>query len=135
MGGRGARSGGRSGRAPNGYRTIGKIGSIKIIRNNTTGKGLPTKAHTKNAKYFGTDGSGKINQMRIFDKHGNPKQDIDWTHNFRINGKSYPKGTIHFHSWKNGRRIDDHKLPTPQQKRKYKSIIDRMNQGEQIKWE
>lgn len=41
MGGRGSSGGGRSGRAPNGYRTVGKIRNAKVIQDKKTGKGLP----------------------------------------------------------------------------------------------
>ena len=45
MGGRGASSGGRSGRAPRGYRTVGKIRGIPVIRNIIKKSGLPTSLY------------------------------------------------------------------------------------------
>ena len=73
MGGRGASSGGRRGRAPVGYRTTGFSSGIRIVRNIKTGKGLPRKSFRPNEKYFGTDSSGKIIQLRVFDKNKNAK--------------------------------------------------------------
>ena len=52
MGGRGASSGGRSGRAPRGYRTVGKIRGIPVIRNIIKKSGLPTRAPA-NSVYLG----------------------------------------------------------------------------------
>ena len=47
MGGRGASYGGRSGRAPRGYRTVGKVRGISVIRDNVKNKGLPPQAGSK----------------------------------------------------------------------------------------
>jgi len=98
MGGRGASSRGAS-RAPNGYRTVGRIGKNPVIRsNNKNSGGLPFKGKP-NSRYYGTDRRGKINQIRDYNKNGTPKRDYDWNHSFRENGKSYPKGTPHSHEW------------------------------------
>jgi len=131
MGGRGARSGGRSGRAPNGYRTIGKIGSIKIIRNNTTGKGLPRKAASGNAKYFGTDSAGNVNQLGLYGKSKGKKKDIDWSHPF----EGHPRGTVHAHTWKNGERSTDHVPLTKSEIKKYKETIEKATGRTDLKWE
>ena len=105
MGGRGANSGGKHGRAPAGYRTAGFVGGIRVVRNIKTGKGLPIKSFRPNEKYFGTDSSGGIIQLRIFDKNQNVKMDIDWSHSF----KGHPSGTVHYHIWENGNRLREHK--------------------------
>ena len=71
MGGRGASSGGRSGRAPRGYRTVGKAHGIPIIKSHSSkGKILPTKAKS-NAKYLGKTQYGTVKQLRVYDKNGN----------------------------------------------------------------
>ena len=129
MGGRGASSGGRSGRAPNGYRTIGKVGSVKVIRNNRTGKGLPPKAQPGRT-YFGTDGSGKVNQMRTYDKFSNAKKDYDWGHIFNGN----PANTVHSHSWKNGVRSTEHTRLTPSEIKRIRSQIEKSTGRKDFIW-
>lgn len=112
MGGRGASSGGAS-RAPNGYRTVGRIGKIPAIRGNR-GQGLPSKA-TPKSKMYRVDKSGKPSQYRQYDKKGKASKDIDWEHGH--NG--IPRGTPHTHDWKNGVRGDGRRL-TPAEMKKYK---------------
>lgn len=131
MGGRGASSGGRSGRAPKGYRTVGRMGGIKVIRNRLTGKGLPRESSTANANYMGTDSAGKVNQLRLYDNKRKVKKDIDWTHSFE--GK--PSGTVHSHTWKNGVRSQEHKPLTPSEIKKYKPIIEKATGKDDLKWE
>lgn len=73
--------------------------------------------------------------MRIYDQNGNAKQDIDWSHNFRMDGKSYQKGTVHMHYWQNGKRSSEHRLPTPWQERQFRPYLDKLNQGDEIIWQ
>ncbi len=135
MGGRGASSRGAS-RAPNGYRTVGRAGGIKVIRSSrpdaTTG--LPIKAQS-GARYLGTDRKGRINQLRIYDKHGNVQKDIDWGHGFKEDGKSYPPGTVHTHEWGNGVRGEKHRLLTSGEIKKFRPSIEKATKGETIKWQ
>ena len=82
MGGRGASSGGRRGRAPRGYRTVGKVHGIAVIKSSDSrGKILPTTA-SPDSQYLGMNKHGKIKQLRSYDKNGCVKQDIDWGHPF-----------------------------------------------------
>ena len=130
MGGRGASSGGRRGRAPVGYRTTGFSSGIRIVRNIKTDKGLPRKSFRPNEKYFGTDSSGKIIQLRVFDKNKNAKMDIEWSHSF----EGHPAGTVHYHVWKNGIRSKEHnKLPV-KDVIKYKDLIEKASQRDDLKW-
>lgn len=118
MGGRGTSSGCRSGRTLKGYRTVGKISGIRAIRHNG-GSGLPMKSFPS-TNYYRVDKVGKVTQYRQYDKRGNAQTDIDWGHiHDRI-----PKGTPHIHDWKGTTRGDGRKL-TPQEMKKYKSIIDK----------
>ncbi|MEG2075486.1 MAG: polymorphic toxin type 24 domain-containing protein [Victivallaceae bacterium] len=117
MGGGGASSKGAS-RAPNGYRTVKKVGRTPAIRSNK-GQGLPIKATSK-AKVYRIDNKGKISQYRRYDKKGNASIDVDWSHGH--NG--IPRGTPHIHIWKNGIRGDGRRL-TPYEMKKYHKIIER----------
>ena len=106
MGGRGASCGGRSGRAPRGYRTIGKSHGIPIIKSHLPkGQILPTKAKP-NSQYLGKNKYGTVKQLRVYDKNGNVKKDIDWGHPFNRHSKE----TVHCHKWKNGEREKAHPL-------------------------
>lgn len=97
MGGRGASSGGRRGRAPRGYRTVGKVHGITVIKSpDSRGKILPVTSRP-NSQYLDMNKYGKIKQLRSYDKDGRVKQDIDWGHSFdgrsekpytAINGKT-----------------------------------------------
>lgn len=111
MGGRGASSGGGSRfRAPNGFRTIGSLGKIPVLRSNSKGGGLPRTVKHPNATYAKVNRHGKIEQIRRYDKKGNAKWDVDWNHHYTEKGKVYPKGTPHMHEWKNGVRVPEHKI-------------------------
>lgn len=130
MGGRGASSGGKIGRVPVGYRTAGFVGGIKVVRNIKTDKGLPIKSFRPNEKYFGTDSSGKIIQLRVFDKDKNAKIDIDWSHSF----EGQPAGTVHYHTWEKGIRSREHKQLSPADVSKYKKIIEKASGRDDLKW-
>lgn len=131
MGGRGSSSGGKGGRAPSGYKTTGKVGSVKIIRDTASGKGLPNKSAQKNAKYLGTNSSGKVTQLRIYDKNKNARKDIDWGHGFDGNAP----GTVHSHLWKNGNRLDPHNRLTKSEIKRYKKLIEEATGRSDLKWE
>ena len=104
MGGRGASYGGRRGRAPRGYRTVGKAHSIPIIKSSDPkGKILPTTAKP-NSQYLGMNKRGEIKQLRVYDKQGKVKMDIDWQHSF----DGHPVGTVHSHKWKGSNRTLGH---------------------------
>lgn len=120
MGGRGANSSGGS-RAPRGYRTVGRIGGIKVIRDTKTGKGLPITSSSKSARYFGTDGKGKVIQYREY-RNGKAKTDIDWSHIH----DGIPRGTAHIHRWTNGKRGDGRRL-TPAEKKHYGPRIKKVD--------
>ncbi len=112
MGGRGRSSSGAA-RAPNGYRTVGKIGNDLVIKSNGEhSRGLPFNGKP-NVRYYRPSNDGKIYQIREYNKRGTPKRDYDWNHRFRENGKSYPKGTPHYHKWDiKGNRIERHYIIT-----------------------
>lgn len=122
MGGRGSSSRG-SPRAPNGYRTVGKIGKIPTIRGNT-GQGLPVKG-VRGSKVYRIDNTGKVSQYRRYNRRGNASTDIDWSHSH----KGIPRGTPHIHKWKNGVRGDGRRL-TPYELKKYQKIIERGMKGQ-----
>ena len=104
MGGRGTSHGGRRGRAPRGYRTVGKAHSIPIIKSSDPkGKILPTTAKP-NSQYLGMNKRGEIKQLRVYDKQGKVKMDIDWQHPF----KGHRDGTVHQHTWHGGKRSLGH---------------------------
>ena len=130
MGGRGASSGGRRGRAPRGYRTVGKVRGIPIIRDSIKGKGLPTRAGV-NARYFGTDKYGKINQLRFYDKNGYVKKDIDWSHPF----EGHRTGTVHSHKWVEQKRSLKHTRLTPSEILRYRKTIEEASGRKDLIWE
>ena len=111
MGGRGASSGGRRGRAPHGYKTVRKVHGISVIKcSDPQGNILPRRAKA-NSLYLGMNNRGIVKQLRVYDKKGNVKKDIDWQHAF----DGHPVGTVHIHRWKNGER---EKNTRPRQDRK-----------------
>ena len=130
MGGRGASSGGRRGRAPQGYRTVGKIRGISVIRDPVRGSGLPTKARGKTA-YFGTNSIGKIVRLRLYGRNGLVKKDIDWTHSF----DGHRGGTVHCHEWKNNERAKNHAPLSPSEVTKYKKAIEEASGRKDLIWE
>ena len=96
--------------------SVGKIGKNSIVKsNNPNSRGLPFRGKP-NSRYYGIDKTGKVEQVRDYNKNGTPKRDYDWNHAFRENGKSYPKGTPHSHEWnKDGTRSSYHEV-IPQEK-------------------
>ena len=131
MGGRGASSGGKNGKTPKGYRRVDSIDGVHVIRNIRTGKGLPRQSSIPRAKYFGTNSSGKITQMRLYDGYKNAKMDIDWGHAFEGN----PIGTVHAHTWGNGIRSTTHRMLTPTEIQKYKPIIKKATKRFDLLWQ
>jgi len=130
MGGRGASSGGRRGRAPRGYRTVGKVHGISVIRDPVRGSGLPTKAKTR-AVYFGTNKTGRIIQLRVYGKDGFVKKDIDWAHSFG----GHRNGTVHWHKWRGGKREKSHNPLTKSDISKYKKVIEEASGRKDLIWE
>ena len=130
MGGRGASYSGRRGRAPRGYRTVGKVRGISVIRDNVKNKGLPPQAGSKSI-HWGTDKTGKINQLRFYDKNGYAQKDFDWSHPF----EGHKSGTVHRHIWKNGRRSLVHKHLTKSEILKYKKAIEEATGRKDLIWE
>ena len=130
MGGRGTSSGGRSGRAPRGYRTVGKVRGISVIRDNVKNKGLPPQAGSKSI-HWGTDKTGKINQLRFYDKNGYAQKDFDWSHPF----KGHKSGTVHRHIWKDGRRSLNHESLTKSEILKYQKAIEEATGRKDLIWE
>ena len=130
MGGRGASYGGRSGRAPRGYRTVGKIRGISIVRNTIKKSGLPTRAPA-NSVYFGTNSIGKIVQLRFYGKDGQVIKDIDWVHSFA----GHRNGTVHWHKWKNNKREEGHYPLSKSDIKKYKDIIETATEKKDFIWE
>ena len=131
MGGRGASYSGRSGRAPRGYRTVGKAHSIPIIKSSDpNGKILPTTAKP-NSQYLGMNRKGVVKQLRIYDKNGKVKRDIDWGHIFN----KHPKGTVHCHKWEKGSREKTHSLLTKSEVLKYKKAIEKATGRKDLIWE
>ena len=47
---------------------------------------------------------GEIKQLRVYDKQGKVKMDIDWQHPF----EGHPVGTVHSHKWKGSNRTLGH---------------------------
>ncbi len=131
MGGRGASSGGRSGRAPSGYRRVGKVYGVVVLRSSDTRvKILPTAA-SPNSQYLGMNKHGKIKQLRSYDNNGRVKQDIDCGHSF--DGRS--ERTVHSHKWKNGERDKTHRPLTKSEILKYKEVIEKATGRKDLIWE
>ena len=130
MGGRGASSGGRRGRAPRGYRTVGKVRGISIIKHSVAdGKVLPTKAKP-NSRYFGMNKRGAVKQLRLYDGKGNVRKDIDWGHPF----EGHPQGTVHSHKWNGLNRSLEHSPLTKAELLKYKKAIEKVTGRRDLKW-
>ena len=131
MGGRGASYSGRSGRAPRGYRTVGKAHSIPIIKSSDPkGKILPTTAKP-NSQYLGMNKRGEIKQLRVYDKQGKVKMDIDWQHSF----DGHPVGTVHSHKWKDSNRTLGHSPLTRSEISKFKKAIEEATGRKDLIWE
>ena len=131
MGGRGSSSGGRSGRAPIGYRTVAKVHGIPVIRNsNTNGKILP-KTAKPNSQYLGMNKDGNVKQLRIYDKNGNAKKDIDWQHPF----DGHREGTVHCHKWNGSERSLEHSPLPKSEISKYKKTIEKASGRKDLIWE
>ena len=131
MGGRGASYGGRRGRAPRGYRTVGKAHGIPIIKSSDPkGKILPTTAKP-NSQYLGKTQYGTVKQLRVYDKNGNVKKDIDWGHPF----DKHPKEAVHCHKWQNGEREKAHSPLSKSDIVKYKNAIEKATGRKDLIWE
>ena len=130
MGGRGASSGGRRGRAPRGYRTVRTVHGIPVIQQPIRKSGLPTKARA-NAMYFGTNSIGGIIQLRVYGKSGCVEKDIDWAHSF----DGHRNGTVHWHKWINGERERSHNPLTKLDISKYKRVIEEASGRKDLIWE
>ena len=131
MGGRGASYGGRRGRAPRGYRTVGKAHGIPIIKSSDPkGKILPTPANP-NSKYLGMNKRGEIKQLRVYDKQGKVKMDIDWQHPF----EGHRDGTVHQHTWHRGKRSLEHSPLTKSEISKFKKAIEEASGRKDLIWE
>ena len=131
MGGRGASSGGRSGRAPRGYRTVGKYHGIPIIKSHLPkGKILPTEAKP-DSRYLGMNKRGEIKQLRVYDKQGKVKMDIDWQHPFQ----GHRDGTVHRHIWVGGKRSLLHSPLTKSEILRYKKAIEKATGRKDLIWE
>ena len=131
MGGRGASYGGRRGRAPRGYRTVGKSHGIPIIKSHLPkGKILPTEAKP-NSRYLGMNKRGEIKQLRVYDKQGKVKMDIDWQHPF----EGHPVGTVHSHKWKGSNRTLGHSPLTRSEISKFKKAIEKATGRKDLIWE
>ncbi len=131
MGGRGASSGGRSGRAPRGYRTVGKSHGIPIIKSHLhKGKILPTEAKP-NSRYLGMNKRGEIKQLRVYDKQGKVKMDIDWQHSF----DGHSVGTVHVHRWNGRERTLEHSPLSKSEISKYRKAIEEATGRKDLIWE
>ena len=131
MGGRGASYGGRRGRAPRGYRTVGKSHGIPIIKNvESHGNVLPRQAKA-NSRFFGVNKKGDVKELRIYDKNGNAQKDIHWQHSF----DGHTLGTVHSHKWKNGKRENEHFPLSQADKKKYKNAIEEATGRKDLIWE
>ena len=130
MGGRGASSGGRRGRAPRGYRTVGKARGISVIKcSDPKGQILPLKAKA-NSRYMGMNQRGEVKQLRIYDKYGRAKKDIDWQHAF----EGHREGTVHCHEWSGQNRSLKHSPPTGSDISKYKKAIEKASGRKDLIW-
>ena len=131
MGGRGASYGGKRGRAPRGYRTVGKVHGIAVIKcSDPQGNILPRLANP-NSRYFGMNKKGNIKQLRLYDKKGDVKKDIDWQHSFDGNRN----GTVHSHKWENGERQKEHYPLTKSEMEKYRKAIEKATGRKDLIWE
>ena len=131
MGGRGASYSGSRGRAPRGYRTVGKSHGIPIIKSHLPkGKILPTEAKP-NSRYLGMNKRGEIKQLRVYDKQGKVKMDIDWQHPF----EGHRDGTVHQHTWHRGKRSLEHSPLTKSEISKFKKAIEEASGRKDLIWE
>ena len=130
MGGRGASSGGRGGLAPRGYRTVGKVRGISIIKcSDPKGKILPSNAKP-NSRYFGMNKRGAVKQLRLYDGKGNVRKDIDWQHSF----DGHREGTVHGHQWNGKVRSLEHSPLTEAEILKYKKAIENATGRKDLIW-
>ena len=130
MGGRGANSGGKYGRAPRGYRTVGKVHGIPVIKSiDSGGKILPIAAKP-NSQYLGMNKFGTVKQLRVYDENGNVRKDIDWSHPF----EGHRSGTVHCHEWHGLSRTMTHSRLTKSEISKYREAIEEASGRKDLIW-
>ena len=131
MGGRGSSSGGRSGRAPRGYRTVARFHGIPVIKSSDPHGNILPRHAKPNSQYLGMNKKGNVKQLRIYDKNGNAKKDIDWQHPF----DGHREGSVHCHKWTKNEREKKHSPLTKSEISKYKEAIEKASGRKDLIWE
>ena len=74
---------------------------------------------------------GEIKQLRVYDKQGKVKMDIDWQHPF----EGHRDGTVHQHTWHRGKRSLEHSPLTKSEISKFKKAIEKATGRKDLIWE
>ena len=131
MGGRGSSSGGRSGRAPRGYRTVARFHGISVIKSSDPQNNILPRHARPNSQFLGMSKKGDVKQLRIYDENGNAKKDIDWQHSF----DGHSEGSVHCHEWNGPKRSLEHSPLTKSEVSKYKKAIEKASGRKDLIWE
>jgi hypothetical protein len=115
MGGRGAMLGKKPSERIPGYKTVGYIAGIKVLKPIKDHGKLPEMSNTPGTSYILLTKEGELKQFRTYDYSRHPKLDIDFDHYH--NGI---KPHIHFY----GHRKKDFRALTAKEKKKYKRILE-----------
>ena len=117
MGGRGTFAIGNI--VPYSYKTVGKIGNVKILEKNNTfeSKNLPEESHSSKA-YILLDDNGVFRKYREYKNHVLQFEIEYGTHN--------SKKTLHYHQYINGVRQRMEEIPE-NVKKKYKKYFKGLN--------